>query len=164
MNCENWSNREVRLFYYLSMALYFAFTILAPAGIIMWKYKLFHKGGGNEISGGAIILIIAVSVIAYRKVKKVIVDYKAETIKEKRFKYSALMLFALLMPALALVVMWAMKDNFKLAFTCARYIVGFYLVAIVLDYCVFKYLEDERNLRKESQHKAEINKREKYTV
>lgn len=164
MNTSNWTNRELRVFYYMTMFLYFALTILAPAFVIIWKYKLFQKGGGLELNGGLLIVIIAVAVIGLRKFKAVINKYDAETIKEKRFKYTMLGIYAIAYPVIALLVLWALKDNFKLGFSVCKYCAIFYFISVILDYGFFKYLEDERHLRKESQHKAEVQKREKYNV
>ena len=162
MNCENWSNHKLKVWYYLVSAAYFALTILAPSGIIIWKYKLFQKGGGLEISGGLLIVFIVVLFTGLKKFKKWVDRYQAESIKEKRFKFTMQGLYSIAYPVMLILMLYCLKDDFKLGFSACKYIIAFIMISIILDYAVLKYIEDERALRKEAQHKVNVDKRTKY--
>lgn len=162
MNCEKWNNKKIKVWYYLISAIYFALTVLAPSGIIIWKYKLFQKGGGLEISGGLLIVFIVVLFTGLKKFKKWIDRYQAESIKEKRFKFTMQGLYSLAFPIMLILMLYCLKDDFKLGFSACKYIMAFIIVSIVLDYTILKYIEDERTLRKEAQHKVNVERRSKY--
>lgn len=162
MNCEKWSNKKIKVWYYLISAIYFALTVLAPSGIIIWKYKLFQKGGGLEISGGLLIVFIVVLFTGLKKFKKWIDRYQAESIKEKRFKFTMQGLYSLAFPIMLILMLYCLKDDFKLGFSACKYIMAFIIASIVLDYTILKYIEDERTLRKEAQHKVNVERRAKY--
>ena len=162
MNCEKWSNKKIKVWYYLISLIYFTLTVLAPSGIIIWKYKLFQKGGGLEISGGLLIVFIVVFFTGLKKFKKWIDRYQAESIKEKRFKFTMQGLYSLAFPIMLILMLYCLKDDFKLGFSACKYIMAFIIASIVLDYTILKYIEDERTLRKEAQHKVNVERRAKY--
>lgn len=162
MNCENWSNKKIKVWYYLISIIYFTLTVLAPSGIIIWKYKLFQKGGGLEISGGLLIVFIVVFFTGLKKFKKWIDRYQAESIKEKRFKFTMQGLYSLAFPIMLILMLYCLKDDFKLGFSACKYIMAFIIASIILDYTILKYIEDERTLRKEAQHKVNVERRAKY--
>lgn len=162
MNCEKWTNRELNLFYYLTGALYFLLTVVCPGGLIIWKYKMFQNGGGYEVNGAVLIIVLAIVFIGLRRFKTWLNRYDAETIKEMRFKFTMQGIFALAYPIVAIIVLLALKDNFKVAFSVCKLSVGFFIASIILDYGFIKYFETERHLRKEAQHRMNVTKREVY--
>lgn len=156
---KEWSRREVRVFYIISALIYLLFSVVCPAITIVVKYKMFQKGGGLEFNGFLLIVIIVFAFIGLRKIKKMIGNYNPAKIGGYRAKMVFELLYSLMLPCIAIVVLLCMRDNFKLAFSTAKICVIFFVLGILFDYLVLKFIEREMDIRHKADEREEIEAR-----
>ena len=160
-NIETYSNKKLRALYWSSLMLYFLITLVCPIGIVASKYGLFTSESGTKLSmtGMGACVLIAVAVIGLRKFKEQINKFPENTVVQRRIKFSCELLYSLAIPVAVVALLVAFKVDFIRAYDTIRDCIIFYIVGILIDNLLVKYLASERTLRFESQKDVEKQKR-----
>jgi hypothetical protein len=126
---EKWSVAKLRVWYAIFGIIYFGLILVAPIIIVSCKYELFVSSEKvGKLSGLGIIVAIIFGVIALTQLKKAINKLGEETPNQQMLKYTLLMLYTLIFPALALIFAYCIKDDVDLAVStlkmCMYFLIG----------------------------------------
>ena len=154
----SWSQNKLKAHFLVYGLFYLAFALIIPIIIVGVKYDLI-KSSSTRLTGVGLILVVAIAVFLLKGVKRLLNKLPQEELKEQRFKFSVLMIYNLIIPVIALVVINLIKQNVILACDTLTKCVASFICATMIDYLTLKYLEVEWDLRQEAKHKIAVNKR-----
>lgn len=162
-NIAKWSKK---LFWGVTIgcyALYFCLVVLAPTITVCIQYDLFSKttddGSLRKVTGLALIVIVVFGIMAYVFIKKAITKLPKVSIKEQRFRFGLETIFDCIPLAIALFVMFAVKDDAALAFTTAKICIFEFLAGVLVYGLVIKFIDAEWEIRQAAKLDNEKEKR-----
>lgn len=159
-NIGQWSEKKLKAWYIVANLVLLALQLVAPIIVICTKYDLFkHTTEGNVINGFGLVCLIIFLILGLKSFKKIVDKMEDITYKEQRIKFSLQMLYAVAVPACCVIVLLAFKSDFKKAYSTFCIGLIFYVLGIIFDYMVLKFIEREKDFRHKAKERIEIEKR-----
>lgn len=158
-NISEYSNKKLRIFYFISLAVYFLLMLVGPFCIIADSYDIFKIAGSKALTGIGICIILAFTVIGLRALKSKISQFPENTVPQRRIKFTCQLVYSLCLPFIVIVLLTALQSDFDTAFATIRDCLVFCILGILVDNLVVKYLESERKLRYDAERDVEKQKR-----
>lgn len=162
INC--WSYKRLQFLWLLFNLLYLFTTLVAPIAIICIKYNVFKSNTDKTISGFSMIILLIFFILILRSFKKVVDKLHDLTYKQQLLKYTMQMLYSLIFPVAAIVMLLCFKNDFMLAYDTFKWVLIFIILGIIIDHLFIKFLDKERELRYAAKEKLEIESRLKKGV
>lgn len=157
-NIASWETNKLRAHHLCYISLYLIFSLVIPCIIIGINYKLIESSS-VRLTGIGLILLVCITVFLFKGVQKVLLKLPQETYKEQCLKFTILMLYNLILPILALVLVHLIKQNVILACDTLTKCISSFIVAVIIEYTTLKYTEVEFMFRREAKHELEVDKR-----
>ena len=161
-NISEYSNKKLRIIYWVSLLAYFGLMLVGPICIITSRYEIFKEAGTKSLTGLGICILLAFAIIGLRLLKSKIVKFPENTVPQRRVKFTCQLVYSLAIPLVGIAVLVALHTDFETAFLTIRDSLMFCIAGILVDNLVVKYVESERTLRFDSQRDAEKQKRLKF--
>lgn len=158
-NLNTWTDKKLNLARLGFYALYFTCALIIPIIIVALKYDLFKEVSGYRFTAVGIILFLIIAIGGVGRLIRVVHSLPEDKPKQQHLKFTCEMVIALVIPIAILFCLRLLRDNFNLAYSTLTYCVYCWLVAIVIDYMILKYLDAEHALRKEANHVQAVNER-----
>ena len=154
---DSWSKSKLLLMTAIFGSLYLVAATIVPVFIVASNYNLFGNGNYKLTAAGIVVVIILLT--AGRKAFNWVTSIMPqETQKQQIFRYLFEMVFALIIPAVALWVIHLFKVNMELAATTASWCTISFMVAIVIDNVFLKTLRYQHQCINEVGHKDKIER------
>lgn len=144
-NIANWSKKLMWSVTIICYALYFGIIVIAPAITIFCKYNTTE--GMKKITGLGLVLIVIIGIASYTFVKKAISKLPQVSVNEQRFKFGIETIFDCLPLGIALYAMFAVKDDIDLAFDTLKICLILFLVGILWNSLIIKFIDAEWAIR-----------------
>lgn len=148
INLKDISKSGLRGLTTLHYILMYLFTLIIPCAIIMISYGMIGETT-TTISGIGIVLLVVFSYLALVKLKKEVnekISIKG-AIGKARMKAIFNFICALIFPAVIILVLFLMKDNFELAFRVIKYCAISLMVAALENFLLGSSVDRENAIR-----------------
>lgn len=157
------TQKQFRLLNIAVFVVYFALILFVPLLLVGLHYDLFKQTTqddvGKSLSGWGLITLGIAGTAGLVALRKVIAKIPEGAIGSARLKYSLQFLTEMIAPALVIVILIFMKDDFVRAYECAQDIVVVFLVGAVYKWLLLSSVQREAVLRDRARESNEIEAR-----
>lgn len=154
-----WSDKKLNTYRWVFNIAHLLFNIMIPIVIVANRYSIFEKSSAYKLTGLGFILVILIVLGGFSELLKVLNNMPENEQQERHLKFVPLLIIALLIPAFIKLVLLMLRDDFQLAYSTISWCIYSYIVGVLVEYLVIKYLDAEYKLRREADRAVAVDSR-----
>lgn len=145
------SKGKFRAWKWCSYIAYFFFSIFIPVLTVCIQYDLFgNTGTKTKLSGWGIVLLIIACVVGFFALKRAIAKLDDLNPAAAYFKVVLNTVSKLILPVVAIIVVFLLKSNFELASDTIYWMCASYIAAGLIDGILITFIDRESRIRNKS--------------
>lgn len=159
---RTWSNKKIYKYLAVLYCIFGLLTIVVPACLIAYNYKLFYKTGSFKLTAIGLIVAITLLIVAYKSYSRIVNRINEDKDKLRHLKYVLQLISAIIIPISAGVILYLTYDSWKIAYNTIMPCIYCYTAAMIVHYLFIKDLEWLQDVRAEALHQNTIDEQKKY--
>lgn len=157
---DSWSKSKLIMVTAIVATMYFLVACIVPCILIAINYNIFANTSHYRLTGAGLIVAVILVAFGGKAIKTLLGFLPRDTQKQQIVRYSIEMIFALIIPALALWGVHLFKVNVELACKTATQCLISIMVAVVVNNVALKTLIYQWQCMSEVSHNKKIKRME----